>query len=338
MRGSRNASARIGLFATFALCVLALIYPGASRAQEKKPKAVADQPQTDEIVDTFNTALALLTVTVTDAQGHPVVNLKHDAFTVFDDKAPQKIDIFTNEDQPASIGILLDTSGSMRDTGMVSILRDNLLHFIQLGHSANQYFLLGFSDSVQLLTDWTSDRNALVDGLNKITRIKGASALFDALHTGIEKVEQGKHAKHVLLLISDGMDNGSTHKLGETIRRLKELGVIVYTLGIRSSTTDPLAQYGPNLLAEFASITGGVVYFPPGVKETDAAFGRIAMEVRHQYMIGYYPTNMKRDGKWHNVKVEVKPVEAKNEAQPDAPPRTITLKTRTRAGYYARRD
>jgi hypothetical protein len=81
-----------------------------------------------------------------------------------------------------------------------------------------------------------------------------------------------------------------------------------------------------------------VVYFPPGVKEADAAFGRIAMEVRHQYVIGFYPINTKRDGKWHKVKVEVKPVEAKNEAKPDAPPRTINLKTRTRAGYYARRD
>lgn len=329
MRDSRRASVRVGLLAAFALSLLALIPPGASIARKTASQEVADKLKPDVIQ---------LTVTVTDAQDHPVVNLKHDAFTVFDDKELQQIAFFTDEDQPASVGILLDVSGSMRDTGMLNVLRNNFLHFIEQSHSANEYFLIGFNESVQLLTDWTSDRNALVEGLNKVAQMKGASAVFDALYTGIEKVKQGRHAKHVLLLISDGQDSSSDHKLGEIIRRLKESDSIVYTFGIRSGTTDPLAQYSPNLLAEMSSLSGGVVYFPSRVKEADAAFGRIAMELRHQYVIGFYPTNTKRDGKWHKVKVEVKSVEATNEAKPDAPPKTINLKTRTRTGYYARHD
>lgn len=280
----------------------------------------------------------MLTVTVTDKEGRPLANLTHDAFTVRDDKEPQKIAFFLSQDDPVSIGILFDVSGSMLETGMVNEFRKNLLRFIQQSHHTNEYFLIGFNKSVQLLTDWTSGRDVLIDGLNKITQLKGATALFDALYTGIEKVKQGKHSKHVLLLISDGQDNSSDHKLEEARRLLKESDVIVYTLGIVDPLLDPLSRYGHVVLAELASLSGGVAFFPPEPKAASEAFNRLALELRHQYLIGFYPTNMKRDGKWHKVKVEIKPLETKDATKPNEPPKIISPKVRTRAGYYARRN
>lgn len=271
-----------------------------------------------------NTDLITLTVTVTDTYGRYVSGLGKNAFTVLDDKQPQDITFFSDDDSPVSVGVIFDVSGSMSGD-KIRRARDALANFIQTSHNSDEYFLIAFNSRAQLLLDKTRDGDAVLDKLTFV-QTKNNTALYDACYLGVEKVQRGTHPKRALLLISDGQDNNSRYTFNEVRRLLKESDVVLYAVGILSGSDagSSLGMEGQGTLDELASVSGGKAFFPRSSAEMDDIFEQIALELRHQYSIGYRPNNFANDGKWHKVKVKVTP--------PRGLPR---LFVRSKEGYYA---
>jgi Ca-activated chloride channel homolog len=267
-----------------------------------------------------NTELITLTVTVTDGYGRYVKGLEKGAFSISDNKKEQEISFFSDEDSPVSVGVIFDVSGSMSGE-KIQRAREALSRFMQTSHERDEYFLIGFNSRAELLMDRTRDSDSV---LNKLTYVetKGQTALYDACYLGIEKVSRGTHKKRAILLISDGQDNSSRYTFKDLRRQLKESDVLIYGIGILGGH-DPgssLGMGGQAILDEISSSSGGRAFFP----KLNEIFERIALELRHQYSIGYRPSNFANDGKWHDIKVKVNP--------PRGLPR---LYVRSRDGYYA---
>jgi Ca-activated chloride channel family protein len=298
--------------------------PGAS---PQKPTTKIELPQglvDDKTPVITNTDLITFNVTVTDIYGRFVSGLSKTAFTIFEEKQQQEITFFSDEDAPVSVGILFDVSGSMGGD-KVRRARDALAHFIQTSHDRDEYFLIGFNSRAQLLMDRTRDGNAVLDKLTFV-QTKGNTALYDACYLGVERVQRGVHPKRAILLISDGQDNNSRYTFGELRRVLKESDVVLYGIGILGGgdVGSSLGMEGQAILDELAGVSGGKAFYPNSAAEMDDIFEQIALELRHQYSIGYRPPNFVNDGKWHKIKVKVTP--------PRGLPR---LFVRSKEGYYA---
>jgi Ca-activated chloride channel family protein len=271
-----------------------------------------------------NTDLITITVTVTDTYGRYVSGLGKGAFTILDEKKPQEITYFSDDDSPVSVGVIFDVSGSMGGD-KIKRARDALSKFIQTSHNMDEYFLIAFNSRAQLLLDKTRDGNQVLDKLTFV-QTRNNTALYDACYLGVEKVQRGTHPKRALLLISDGQDNNSRYTFNELRRLLKESDVTLYGIGILSGSDagSSMGMEGQGILDELASVSGGKAFFPRSNAEMDDIFEQIALELRHQYSIGYKPANFNNDGRWHKIKVKVTP--------PRGLPR---LFVRAKEGYYA---
>lgn len=303
---------------------VALLFPVlAVSAQDPQPTPPI-QGVDNKAEITVETDLVTLTLTVTDYYGRYVSGLTQEAFTVYDEKKKQEITFFSDTDAPVSIGILFDVSGSMSGE-KIAKARNALERFIYTSHPRDEYYLIAFNKRAQLLMDRTRDGEAV---LNKLTLVepKHNTALYDACYLGVERVTRGTHQKKALLIISDGQDNASRYNFKEVRRLMKESDVVIYSVGIMDGrdASSFEGMQGQAFLDELAGVTGGKSFYPSSAVEMDEIFERIALELRHQYSIGYTPDGFKPDGEWHRVKVKVKP--------PRGLPR---LTVRHREGYYA---
>jgi Ca-activated chloride channel family protein len=272
----------------------------------------------------LTTDMVTLNLTVTDSYGRSVIGLDKSAFSIFDNNVQQKIEFFSDVDTPVSIGILFDISGSMSGE-KVAKARQALGRFIATSHPSDEYFLVAFNSRAQLLMDRTRDGDAVLDKLT-LVQPKAQTALYDAVYLGVEKVTRGAHQRKAILIISDGQDNNSRYNFTDVRRLLKESDVTVYGVGILSGNdySTSIGMSGQSFLDELSSVTGGKTFYPNTGVELDEIFERIALELRNQYSVGYYPNDFVPDGKWRKIKVKVKP------------PRGISrLGVRSREGYYA---
>lgn len=287
------------------------------------PTSTPPDPSDDKPIS-VTIDLVTLTLTVTDNFGRYVSGLGKNAFTVLDGDKEQEITFFSDQDAPVSVGILFDISGSMSKDKIVKA-RNALKRFINTSHPSDEYFLISFNTRAQLLMDRTRDGDAVLDKLS-LVQPKNNTALYDAVYLGTERVTRGAHQKKALLIISDGQDNSSRYNFGEVRRLLKESDVTIYSVGILggSDAGSMLGMQGQSFLDELSGVTGGKSFYPNTNVEMDEIFERIALELRHQYSVGYIPKDFKPDGKWRKVKVKVKP--------PRGLPR---LTVRSREGYYA---
>ena len=290
-------------------------------AQNAVPTPPPDDPDSPVRI---KTDLVTLTLTVTDLYGRYVSGLGQNAFTVTDNNVVQDITFFSDSDAPVSIGVLFDVSGSMSGD-KIGKAQKALAKFIATSHPADEYFLIAFNSRAQLLMDRTRDGEALLQRLT-LVQPKSNTALYDAVYLGTERVTRGTHQKRALLIISDGQDNASRYNFGEVRRLIKESDVVTYAVGIMDGgdSASSLGMQGQAFLDEISSVTGGKSFYPQSDVEMDEIFERIALELRHQYSIGYTPKDFQPDGKWRKVKVKVKP--------PRGLPR---LSVRGREGYYA---
>jgi Ca-activated chloride channel homolog len=313
----------------FAIAFLAMAL--SAFAQETQPTATPPEPTgTPEVVTntskpvSLRTDLVTLTLTVTDLYGRLVSGLPKKSFTIFDNNQEQDITYFSDSDAPVSIGILFDVSGSMSGD-KINKARKALERFVATSHPSDEYFLIAFNNRAQLLLDKTRDGEAV---LRKLTLVepKRNTALYDAVYLGVDRVARGAHQKRALLIISDGQDNSSRYNFNEVRRIMKESDIVTYAVGImdRGDLGNALGMQGQAFLDELTSVSGGKSFYPTTDVELDEIFERIALELRHQYSIGYTPKDFQADGKWRKVKVKVKP--------PRGLPR---LSVRSREGYYA---
>jgi Ca-activated chloride channel family protein len=333
MRANRIFIALLGLF----FCAAEVRIEQAAR-QDPQPNKSAGQTSNSQSPsgvsseqkpggqDRFpmpETDLVSLTVTVTDISNRLVMGLGRGNFEIYEDKVKQEILFFSDDDAPINLGIVFDVSGSMK--GKLDRARDALKAFIQTSHSDDDFFLVGFNQRANLLAEFT-DGDALASKLTLVDP-NGQTALYDATYLGIEKVKQGRHSRNAILLISDGQDNSSRYTYGELRKLLKEAGVQIYCIGIvemGGGAGGTLDMQGQAILEEIAQTTGGKAFFPRSGAELEELTTRIALELRHQYSIGYNPTNVKNDGQWRKVKVSVKP-----------PKGWPNMKVKHKEGYYA---
>ena len=303
------------------LCISLLTAVGFS--QQPTPTAAPVEEEPNKPI-TLRTDLVTLTLTVTDLYGRYVSGLTKKAFSVTDNNQEQDITYFSDSDSPVSVGILFDVSGSMSGE-KIQKARKALERFVATSHPSDEYFLIAFNNRAQLLLDRTRDGEAV---LQKLTLVepKRNTALYDAVYLGVDRVSRGAHQKRALLIISDGQDNASRYNFGEVRRIMKESDIVTYAVGILDSHDfgNQLGMQGQAFLDELTSVTGGKSFYPTTDVELDEIFERIALELRHQYSIGYTPKDFQADGKWRKIKVKVKP--------PRGLPR---LNVRSREGYYA---
>ncbi len=322
----------------FLLAILALIclsYPVLVPAQEKpdpviQPSPVPSVQQTPQRPDTggnepvlVNTDLISFNVTVTDTYGRFVSGLSKRAFAVYDNKEAEDITFFSDDDAPLIIGVVFDLTGSMSGE-KVKRAKDALSHFFETSLDKDEYFLITLQSGRAFLTmDRTRDSKALLDKLTFV-QTRGNTAFYDGVYLAADRVQRGTYPKRAVLVISDGQDNNSRYTFNDLRKMLKESDVAVYSIGIEESGEGSLALQGSGILDEISGVSGGKAFFPRTNAEMDDIFEQIALELRHQYSIGYKPKEFKPDGRWHNIKVKVTP--------PRGLPR---LFVRTKEGYYA---
>ena len=290
----------------------------------------------------FRSAVELInvTATVTDRSGRFVSGLQKDDFAVYEDGQPQAITHFSNERVPVSLGIVLDVSGSMAGEKFraAEIALNRFLY--DLLAPEDEIFIVGFSDDVDLVSDWTSDRGRLSRALSMV-RPRGGTALYDATAEAVPMAQSGRHKKKAVLVISDGVDTDSrtdAHALQSLIR---ETEVLVYAIGIDGSGgyssqggwtrpsvqlpfPFPLPGTGRRMPGQRGRIvinnqdrvdvqalrgitddSGGRTEVIRGATGIDAATASIADELSRQYSLGYVPPREK-DGRWHTIRVDVR--------------------------------
>lgn len=288
----------------------------APSAPKPSPTSPGSQKTDDRLI--VNADLISLNVAVADNYGRFISGLDKSAFKVFDDNEPQEIEFFSDDDVPVSVAIVFDYSGSMTGDAITNS-ELALSRFMLTSHERDEYFVIGFNDRPQLLLEKTRDSQKVLDKLAYV-HTKGLTALYDAIYLAVGKVQHAVHQKKAVLVISDGGDNHSRYSFGQLKGLLKESDVIVYSILMAGGDVG----VGAPILEEVSSISGGKLFPAGGTDEMDDIFQRIALELRHQYSIGFRPTNFAANGKWHKLKITVKP--------PKGIPR---VSVRSREGYMA---
>lgn len=195
--------------------------------------------------------LVNVVATVLDNRGRYVPDLGPEDFTVYDDGEKQEIRHFAqSRDLPVSVGIILDTSGSMERK--IGTATEAVERFIRQIHPNDDIFLVTFDDRPRLLEDFTDDRNRLGDALRRV-RVGGGTALYDALALGVQHIRDGRHDKKAILLISDGEDTSSATSFERAQRDVRESEVLVYSMGIGSEPDGPLGERLPGVSSPFPS-------------------------------------------------------------------------------------
>jgi Ca-activated chloride channel family protein len=293
---------------------------------------------------TFRSGVELInvTATVTDDDGRFVSGLRKEDFTVFEDGERQEVTHFSNDRVPVSLGIVLDTSGSMTPDKM-SAARSAIDRFIyDLLGKDDELFFLEFASRPDLVQEWTTDRRAISRAVARVSP-SGGTAMYDAIADALPLAGIGRHPKKALLVISDGNDTNSSLSVGELRQLIRESEVLVYALGVDGTAVTvrtgptiqlpipmpfPIPRRGPqrrlppiiggggsrvqtaervnaDALRQITDDTGGRTEIVRGFGDLDSATARIADELSKQYYLGYVSPG-KKDGRWHAIRVEVK--------------------------------
>ena len=269
--------------------------------------------------------LVVVNVTVTDPYDRIVTGLDQENFEVYDEKVGQRIVAFSTEDAPISVGMIFDSSGSMSDK--IEKSKEAALQFFKTSNPQDEFMLINFNERPNLISAFTSKFENLEDRLITV-RAGGKTALLDAIYLGLSEMKKATTNRKALLVISDGGDNHSRYTERDVKKAVKEADVEIYAVGIfeplssRGRTTEEAG--GPGLLSELAEVSGGRMFSVEDPNELPDIMEKISIELRNQYVIGYKPSNLVRDGRWRRIKVKLSPPKG-------LPP----LQVYSRTGYYA---
>ena len=261
--------------------------------------------------------------TVVDGKGRTVPNLTSDDFIVEEDGQPQTIKhLVPSADLPISIGVVIDVSLSMETK--IRTAQRAVDRFLSMIHEDDEIFLMTFTRRASLIADFTSDRTKLTNALMTGVNLGGGTSLYDSLYQALQKVKEGRYQKKAVLLVTDGEDTTSLTRFDKALQDIRESDMLVYSLGIKGAPgfdlgTDPLSGNSRSstnyttvdmkVLNRLGEASGGRAW-----EISEAAFGKnmdavletIAAELRSQYLIGYYPSHPKKDGKWHGIRIRMK--------------------------------
>ena len=301
--------------------------PKATAPKDSRPVVSGDavgtqatSSPTSRIV--VNANLVLVPFTVTDPLNRLVTGLEKDNFIIYDQGQQQRIKSFSTQDAPLTVGIVMDLSGSMSSKFVRA--RKALSEFLRTCNPQDEFFVVGFNDRPAVLVDYTSDVDD-VEARMVMLRPENRTALIDAVYLGVNKLKTAKYPRKALLIISDGGDNRSRYTEGELRHAVRESDVQIYSIGI----FDPFApteeeRTGPELLRDVSEATGGRVFPVVDLQDLADVAQKISQELRNEYVIGYTPSDTRRDGNWRKLKLTLLP-----------PPGLPYLTVHNREGYYA---
>jgi Ca-activated chloride channel family protein len=275
--------------------VVALIIAAAASAM-----ALAQQPPA-----TFKSGTQIVSVfvTVADAQKRLVPDLTKEDFEVFDNEKPQPIVFFQNENQPITVVVMLDTSGSM--TASIALLRQAAEQFLIRLLPDDKGRVGAFNDKIQFSSRFTSDRDELVADVKDLDYGNG-TRLWDAVASSLDELK-GIEGRRVILVFTDGDDTESRTRLGTVIERARSEEVMIYAIGLESSyfNGQSMTRSKPDSgLRKIADETGGGYFELKKTADLAPTFTRVAQELHSQYVLGFTPTSL--DGKVHKLAVRVK--------------------------------
>jgi len=329
--------------------------PGqASKGKQQKPLPQDDQGGTIRVA----VEMVSLPVVVTTRDGRRVTDLEQKDFKVFEDGLAQEIVGFAATDEPVTLVLIIDTSGSTEQ--QLARMQDAAIDFVNQLHPDDSVAIMSFADDVQLQNDFTIDRDRNAYGIKK-TRPGGMTVLYEAVWLGLEEVLKPVKERKAMVLFTDGVDTASRKaSQKETIELARESSATIYSVYYNTEWDMPRQRTGPTgiptiinpyppmgggrypggypgsypggqtgdyamgrrYLEQLAEETGGRMFDTSKTDDLPSAFEQVARELASQYSIGYYSTNPKQDGKFRKIDVRV--------SKPE-------LAVRTKKGYYTRK-
>jgi Ca-activated chloride channel family protein len=243
-------------------------------------------------------------VTVTDRTGRLITGLGRDSFEIFEDGDKQPITQFTDQRTPVSVGVLLDTSESMRGQPIVDATTAVDRFASDLLDAGDEGFVAAFNHAPRILTQWMSPPSGLA-GRFALERPAGGTAIYDAVATAMPMFLRRHRTRAALIVISDGADSASDHTLLETREALRRSDAFVYAIAIDSATDQRVAtRVSPEALREITIPSGGYTEVIKRYEDVGPATERIARELNSQYTLGYAAPHPP-DGAWRSIRVRV---------------------------------
>jgi Ca-activated chloride channel homolog len=299
------------------LAVLSLLLPVAILAMADHP----NWPSSDDAGEyriSVQVGLVVLPVFVTNREGQAVSGLNARNFHLYEDGHPRPITLFEPEDVPATVGLVVDNSGSMW-TKRAEVIAAGLA-FAKSSNPQDQMFVVNFNQNVSLGLPpgipFTSNVQQL-DGALSRSVASGNTALYDGIAAALEHIKAGTRERKALIVVSDGGDNSSQLTLTQLMKHLEASNVVIHTIGIFDANH---ADENPGVLRRIAKVTGGNAYFPASASEVSFICHEIAQDIRHQYTLGYTPTG-DSNAQFHAIRVTARVAGQGG------------LRVRTRAGY-----
>jgi VWFA-related protein len=253
-----------------------------------------------------DTSLVLIPTQVTTREGTPISDLQRKDFRIREDGTEQDITYFAKDDAPVSVGLLLDSSGSMKNKKQKS--SEAAAAFFRTANSEDEFFLIEFDERPKLAVPFTTDTGLLYREISH-TRPFGRTSLFDAIHMALGVMKAARHDRKALVIVSDGGDNRSRHTFNAIKGDVLEADVQLYAMGIfdpeGTPPGSPEESNGPQLLDQLAELTGGRHFPVLNLGSLAEVSTRIGQLLRNRYLLGYNPTNVSRDGRYRDVKLDV---------------------------------
>ena len=286
--------------------------------------AVAQTPQR---TPTFEVGIEVinLNLSVTDARNHYVTDLAPKDFAVFEDGIRQELSLFTHENLPISMAVLIDGSASMDEKLLTA--QAAATRFVKTLRPEDAAEIIQFNDRATVLRDFTSD-HAELEAAIKRTQAAGPTALHNALYIALKELGKEKKAGQLrrlaIILLTDGEDTASLVTDDQVLELARKTEINIYSIRLAGDRAAdrlrPSFSQASYMLTALSKETGGQVFFPASLNELESVYDRIAEELRTQYSVGYVSSNRRQDGKWRRIVVRV--------------PERESISVRHKLGYY----
>lgn len=284
----------------------------------KRPATPVTGPDAKIVVEVPRVPLLF---TVTDKKGRFLTDLAQNEFKVFDNRKPQQILAFNRESNlPLRIGVLVDTSNSIRDR--MRFEQEAAIEFIKgvLREENDKAFLVSYDTSAELVVDFTRDMERLAKGVRGL-RAGGGTALYDAIYFACrDKLPEDsppEQFRRALVILGDGDDNQSRVSREQALEMCHRAEAVIFTI---STNRSGMQLDGDRVLQRYSEQTGGLSLHPFRAEDLGQSFENIANELRHQYFLLYAPSPFVADGRFHEVEIKTT---AKD------------VRVRARKGYFA---
>jgi Ca-activated chloride channel family protein len=267
------------------------------------PRAMASSTTAALAILRANVDLVLVNVSVLDQAGRAVTGLAPSNFSVLDGKNPQTVRYLSNVDEQIALMVILDASASM--AAKVQEERHAFTELVNTSNPQDDFGLILVRDEPRIALDFDASAGEIQGTVDAI-RAEGSTALWDAMYLGVKELKNSRYQRKAMVVISDGGDNHSRYTESQLKSLLKEADIEVYAIGMFDRYATRIEEKkGPLQLDDVTSVTGGRVFSAHDPVELSHAVTQISHELRNQYVLGYYPNDRNRDGKWRRLKIRL---------------------------------